>query len=622
MPQFRPELSQPDLSGASFVTPAARPSGATETLVTGIKALGEMAIEQQDRDTKSEFSESMEEISAQETIFKEKQTELTSDLLSEKDKARINTIHQDLLRLEKGEVTGALSRQAADVRRKAILRQGIQENPWLTSELSALQSAFRTTGAVKDSPEKKALDALREEATMAGRDLATQIGISNFIADKDLTVAKKEQSLAAGTLNFPEFRNAFNSQLELERTSMFDQIIKSTQADPTSIDATDWGGFVHQTEARFRRLAQQEEAKAAQKGIILSDTERSRIEKDLDSAMSGIKLFAESKDKLKYLERQEKAIKLHGMDILSKSNPFLAFLISTGMGELAQKFAFDILPATRKEMAKHGNIDRISLAAENGETDSILFMQALDFNSQYEQAFHNKIKVGFDGTEGDLQKAIVRQTAGKWLSMPTDPTEGSAELESIRDSSVERLTEEEAPVQELQWFTKPAVKKNMTPSRVKLLTNKIDLMEAALTTELQTFGVAEEDTRTPTGRGLPPVVRRGRELEFNPTTGFSFKGEVRAARTPEPKILKDLNLLYKLRKMYGGVETSTTEWANSLIKGPEAKEDVVDTPEPTKKELTVDDKGIEGEVSTDIFGNKYITIDGLLHRIEQPKEEE
>jgi len=608
MPQFTPTIEGPDVRSAEFIRRGVDTSKATVTALGAVEQGLSMAVEQQDRNIKQTFTKEQEKISQQETIFREKQAELTSDLLSAKDKDKINSVHSDLVKLEQGEVSGALSRQNADIRRKTILRQSIQESPWLTSELSALQSAYKTTGVVTDSPEKKALDSLREEASLAGRDVATQMDITSFVAEKDYTIAKKEQALASGTLKFPQFRNAFNSQLELERTNMFNDIQKAVQADPKSIDGTDWGGFISQTEARFRRLYQQEEAKAASRGTILSDTERSRIEKDIDNAMSGIRSFADSKDKLAYLSRQEKAIKLNGMDILSKSNPFFAFLVSTGMGDLSQKYMFEVLPSARKEMAKHRNLDRIELAAENGDADSILFMQSLDFNSQVEKLMHNKLKSGFDGTEGDLQKSTVRFNAGKWLSMPTEATERNPEYEDTLNSSVERLAEPEAPVQELQWFTRPEVKRNMTPSRIKTLNNKLDLMEASLTGEQRN---REEgiDTGVTRGRGLPDVVKPGRSITFDPVKGFSYKGEVRAARTPESTELKNLNLLYKLRKQYGSLEGSPSDWADALLKQPEKP--AVEEPTPQEPVATKLEDGVYD------LGDRIISVrDGKIEEIE------
>ena len=536
-----------------------------ESAIEGIKAV-------EDTSATRSFTSELSNIAEQEASFAQEQQKLENELLTAKDKDMINQIHGKLLSLERGERVGSLNPLEAEIRRRALLADAVTGSPWLASDFKSIAAAVRGSGSSSRSasptPEQAALDDVRERAVKNGLTVAAQ----REVDAEDSRIARQEAAIKAATnsgqLTFPQARLHILNTSKQAAQSIFAAAFDLVKSDPRALDATDWNTYLSQAKSSVHRRIVAMQSALSETGILLSDNDKDRIQRDMDQEFALVEQFIKSKDKLAYVERTRKIINEEGVLTMSEQNPFFATMVANGAGEKAFDFAFRIWPKYLGAAQRHGSFDAIERLGELGDVDALVFLQAVKFNKgQYGKGLYNKFRNGEDTGNKYIDDLLMTGMAASILrTNPEGPDD--AEMSHMADMAHKRLMSAGNP-KELENYLDPTVVRNTKKNKKALkdlesvvnfrTRNAVSAAPISLVTEtagkpIKTHSIIYDAT----SKTFKVLDHRDKILQKqNPD---------RPIRLTESAVSESLTRMLKLKTMYGMFDGGSREaWIGNIL---------------------------------------------------------
>lgn len=521
--------------------------------------------------------------------FTKLRQQLIEDARSSSDRKEFDKTISKLQTLERGEESGVITPTEARARKQTLLKQNVSNFPWLAPEFKSLASIYAVgsgarAGGATISPEEKGLNRIREESARTGFSPSFVRETFRAQMNNQLIVANKENSLARGTLAFPEIRSSWAATVDTIRSQTLGELFAMEKQDPQSIDETDWSTWLSNMKEDYKSALIGEQASLSKKGIVLTPEQRETMEKDLEGGMAVAEQFVKAKDKLAYLKRHRGFLEEQGFLTVSKQNPYYGFLINNGMPEKAAEFAFKIWPKFQAMVAKDGNVDKIRLLAEEaGDLNSIVFLNALQFNKEMmSQSLHTKLLSGGQG-QSKTEDVMINGMSGSWLSTPN--TEGDRILNDTQQAAMNKLTNPNTPIEELQWFLKSGVVPQVaTNEKWKTqLDNRTDLETAAILTDILVISGEERKGWSFNLEAGEIVINnpKGETIQFTGATGRTASRRLRGMPVPFRNAFTDLHLINQVKTKYGLYSGTRDEWLNFVV-------DKLNTLPPKKVEEVVE----------------------------------
>ena len=522
------------------------------------------------------FAEDIKELDEKTQGFTKLRQQLIEDARSASDRKEFDKTVSKLQTLERGEMAGVITPAESRARKQTLLKQNVSNFPWLAPEFKSLASVFAVGGATGLgtgglSPEEKGLNDIREESARTGFSPSFVRETFRAQVNNQLLVANRDNALARGTLNFPTIRESWTATVDTIRSKTLGELFAMEKQDPKSIDETDWTTWLSNMEEDYKSALIGEQSSLSKKGIILTPEQRETMEKDLEGGMAVARQFVKSKDKLAYLKRHRGFLEEQGFVTISKQNPYYGFLVSNGMQEQAAEFAFKTWPKFQAMVAKDGNIDKIRLLAEEGgDTNAIVFLNALQFNKEMlSQSMHNKLLSGGTGTS-KTEDVVINGMAGSWLSTPN--VEGDKVLNDTHQAAMNKLTNPDAPIEELKWFLKGSVVPQVATNEKwrGQLDNRTDLETAAILTEILLIPTSKRrgwSFDLDTNNELVIKNPKGESLTHERVVSRGARGMLKFPEMPVEfrQAIKDLKLINQVKTKYGLYSETKKGWLDFVV---------------------------------------------------------
>lgn len=531
---------------------------------------------------KHNFKSNLEKLDDNSQEFTKLRQQLIEDARSSGDRAEFDKTISKLQTLDRGETAGVISPSEVRARKQALLKQNVSSFPWLAPEFKSLASVFAVgsgtgVGSSTITPEEKGLNDIREESARTGFTPSFIRDTFRAQVNNKLIIANRDNSLARGTISFPEIRQAWSATVDSIRSETLGELFVMEKQNPLSINETDWSTWLSNIEEDYKSALIGEQATLSKSGKILTPEQRNVMEKDLESGLAVAKQFVKSKDKLAFLKRQRSMLEEQGFVAISKQNPYYGFLLENGMPEKAAEFAFKTWPKFQAMISKDGNIDKIKLLAEEaGDLNAIVFLDALQFNKEIiSQSIHNKLISGGSGSS-KTEDVIINGMSGSWLSTPN--LDNDKVLNETHQAAMNKLTNPDTPVKELKWFLKSSVVPQVaTNDKWKgQIDNRTDLETAAIIAEMFTvneddregwkYGIEDGEIVAVRSDGRiqkPPFA--GKDSTFLPpgkdSSGRRLGGLGREFLRP----ILDLTIINQVKTKYGLFSESKDTWLSFVV---------------------------------------------------------
>lgn len=565
MAGFKRTLSQPQ--GISTLVPPVEKTSEEANNLTLISQTLKGGFQIQDSLTKAELGQDLEEVNRQETIFQDEADQLRSQILSPNDQKQIDDVNDKLTRLERGRQAGKLTPAEASIRRNTLIKQAMNANPWIASELRSAASIYGGAGGrgttAQQSPEERALDEFREESVRSGVPLTEVMARSNLKAQSDTIQDQVNLAAAQGKLTFDQFRAQVNRVVNVDQADIQTQMFSILKANPTSLDETDWIAVINNAKDTMVDKIIAAQAAYSKNNAIFGDQERKTIIADVDRSYKFLTDFAKSKDKIKLLEKKQKMVGLIGWEVMLEYNKEYATLFAMGE-ERALDLAFDIMPNAAAAALKHGGLEQLQIAADRGSTEALLTLTVARFQPALLARLAQEGLLKGTPARSPLDKLMQNSIGAGVLSKQYDgaPTK-SAQL--LQLNAVKAIADTSSSYEDLNFFLRPSILATIEgdPKQLKALDNRMELRESVILADIQ------ESVRESEGKGR----MFSDAIDFNVQEDKFFdvgkrddpKGRAGSAPSNTGPLIENLNMVYNVNRLYGFFE-SRSKWIVNVVK--------------------------------------------------------
>jgi len=358
-----------------FVAPGVvdRSSGAmAKAISSGIQG----ALDVRDRMIMEDYRTEFQDLEEQDSMFSRQEDELNrkwGEALTRNDLDTVESINQQLNKLDRGAATGVVSRKQAAVRRKTLVRGAISQYPWLGPEIRKMASLYSGSGGRYSggggggvTAEEKARQELNIQALKSGVSQRSVIEAAQYEFERDQEEARGVDGFAGmDSITFKNSRVAVQGLLS--------KIYTDQKADPTSIDSADWIKIIADEKMKQLDLLHTKVLELKESGISFSREQVNGLKDSINTAFTDVEAFTEAKDKNKYLSNQRKALEDGGVANMHKFNPGYANLLDVYGPDVAMKMQSKIFDYNK--MILNGATLHMIREAAKTNPEAMIFLQ-------------------------------------------------------------------------------------------------------------------------------------------------------------------------------------------------------------------------------------------------------
>ena len=536
------------------VSETARPvrDTSTQAAIEGVQSILGTAGAVQDEFTKTGLREEMAGIADQEAAGTAELQSLTEQAVDPANKLKVDELTARIRTLEKGEAAGAITSSAAGTLKSTARKQFIQAHPHLTTEANQIYQAYKTPAAAGGTrtPEQEAFDQVRESAALNGISVSKQMEANSLSFTREQKKAELDAAIVTGTVTMPQVQAGFTADVQNQTSQLMAEIRNEVRANPGTVDSTAFADKIAVLQMKLYRDAANIGAKAAGMNVQFSPAAQKSLEATVNRELTSLQLFIDSKDKMKFLARQEESAKYNNLTIFRNSMPFVATLKDSLGNEAASTYMYTVLPAVTAAISKNGNEDALRLSAENGDPNAIKAVNLIDgvgLGQLYQNIQNQK---PYDAQ--DAESAYTNLFGGQFINTPLE--EKTPEVDSFLTNIVQSLTADDVPAKEMKWFDSAQAELNMTTKGKVKLGRKVNQSEVTIR---QFFGKR-------TSEKSPKIVLTNghwRIHQYNSALNrFQVHSPSQASESRD--VIDALDLISKLNRRY---EFNTPSWEQDLI---------------------------------------------------------
>lgn len=297
-------------------------------LVKGVGSIFNAALDVRDESLKEDFRKSIQDIAAQESAGDTAYRDYQNTLLTSRDRNVVNTAAEKMRKIEIGLEEGKLTPSQAKIRRNILLKDSINQYPWLASD-------FRNSAALYGGTSGKGSGQDYDNITKAQDELTQKITEFAINHDVDYSVAKQhiieksryETSLQFGLESLEDLRGASSMSAALSSKELLANLRAEAKNNPTGFNLGNAQAALAASKNEWLISMEAQRQQLAQTGTRIPSEEWNRIRQDGLTFFDNLKPIIEASDPIKAMELITKSGIFNNEQAFRANSPRFSYLI-------------------------------------------------------------------------------------------------------------------------------------------------------------------------------------------------------------------------------------------------------------------------------------------------------